>query len=98
MHEKAFQVDGVTVGFTARLGGETGRTVLIMRNDRPEPPFVTLDPVDHHVAHELQRIPDDEFLELAIIQARRDGLIEKALHSGGPVVAMFKHERHSRPA
>lgn len=91
MLQKAFTVPGCEVGFLARLGGETGRTVLILRDDQPEPPFVTLDPVNHDIAHTLQAIPDDTFLDMAITQAMRDGLIAKALQSGGPLVALFKH-------
>lgn len=92
MRQKSFSVETCPTTLTARLGGETGRTVLIMRDDQPEPPFVTLDPVNHEIAHALQSIPDDQFLDLAIAQALHDGLIHKALQSGGPVVALFRHE------
>jgi len=91
MHEKQFSVEGVTPLFTARLEGETGRTVQITRDDRPGVPFLTLDPVDHEVAHALQSLSDASFLDKAIQQAIDDQLIHKALESHGPIVALLKH-------
>ena len=91
MYRKQFNVDGVSNTFTARLEGETGRTVQIERDDHPGHPFVTLDPVSHDVAHELQKLSDQEFLDMAIRQAIEDKLIAKALQSHGPIVALLKH-------
>lgn len=90
MTQKSFRVDGVSTAFTAILESETGRMVRISRDDHPQTPLITLDPVDHDVAHALQALPDDAFLDKAIRQAIDDGLIAKALESGGPVVALLK--------
>ncbi len=91
MHHKQFSVDGVSITFTAALEGETARTVQITRDDHPGRPFLTLDPVDHEVAHALQKMSDEVFLEMAIRQAIDEHLIHKALESHGPIVAMLKH-------
>ena len=91
MHHKQFTLEGQATTFTASLEGETRRIVQITRDDRPGHPFLTLDPVDHDVAHELQKISDEAFLDMAIRQATEDRLIEKALESHGPVVALLKH-------
>lgn len=88
MQQKQFTHQGV--GFTARLEGETARSVSITRDDHHGHPFVNLDPVDHELAHRLQKLDDAEFLDHAIQQAIADGLIAKALESGGPVVALLK--------
>ena len=91
MHRKQFSLEGQTMTFTASLEGETRRIVQIIRDDRPGQPFLTLDPVDHDVAHALQEISDEAFIDMAIRQATEDHLIEKALESHGPVVALLKH-------
>ncbi len=90
MTQKSFRVDGVAAGFTATLESETGRMVRIDRDDQPGTPLLTLDPVDHDVAHDLQALSDEAFLDRAIRQAIDDGLIARALESGGPVVAMLR--------
>ncbi|GAA5233682.1 hypothetical protein FOZ76_07680 [Verticiella sediminum] len=90
MRQKTFTVPGAGIRCTAKLEGETARTVLITRDDHPQTPLLTLDPVDHELAHVLQDLPDDEFLELAITRALDDGLLRKALDSGGPVVALLR--------
>lgn len=91
MHQKQFTLEGKTTTFTASLESETHRTVQITRDDHPGQPFLTLDPVDHEVAHALQRMSDEDFLDMAIRQAIDDHLIDKALESHGPVVALLKH-------
>jgi len=91
MHKKHFSLEGQKTTFTASLEGETRRTVQISRDDRPGVPFLTLDPVDHEVAHALQKMSDDAFIDMAIRQAIDDQLIEKALESHGPIVALLKH-------
>jgi len=91
MQQKQFKAGNADTTFTAKLGGTTGRTVLITRDDQPDHLFLTLDPVDHDVARELLKMPDDEFLDMAVRQAIEDDLINKALESGGPVVALLKH-------
>lgn len=91
MHRKQFSLKGNTATFTASLEGETRRIVRITRDDHPGQPFLTLDPVDHDVARTLQEMSDEEFLDVAIRQAIEDHLIDKALESRGPVVALLKH-------
>lgn len=88
MQQKSFTHQGLN--FTARLDGETARSVSITRDEHPSHPFVNLDPVDHDLAHRLQQLNDSEFLDRAIQQAIADSLIDKALASGGPVVALLK--------
>lgn len=90
MHRKQFTLEGNTATFTASLEGETRRIVQITRDDRPGQPFLTLDPVDHDVAHALQDMNDEDFLDMAIRQAIEDHLVDKALESHGPVVALLK--------
>lgn len=90
MRQKPFSLPGSDARFIAALEGETARTVRIAREDQPQLPLLTLDPVDHELAHTLQGLPDDEFLELAISRALDDGLLRKALDSGGPMVALLR--------
>jgi hypothetical protein len=91
MHRKQFSLEGKKATFTASLEGETRRIVQITRDDHPGQPFLTLDPVDHDVAHAFQAMSDEAFLDFAIHQAIQDHLIDKALESHGPVVALLKH-------
>lgn len=91
MHQKQFSLEGKNSTFTASLEGETRRIVQITRDDCPGQPFLTLDPVDHDVAHAFQTMSDEAFLDFAIRQATEDHLIDKALESHGPVVALLKH-------
>lgn len=91
MDSKQFSVAGAATTFTAMLEGETRRTVQIERDDHRGHPFVSLDPVSHEVAHQLQAMDDEAFLDMAIRQAIEEDLIGKAMRSHGPVVALLKH-------
>lgn len=88
MRHKQFTHNGIN--YTARLEGETLRTVAITRDEHDAQPLINLDPVDHDLAHRLQKMNDAEFLDRAIDQAINENLFAKAAESGGPVVALLK--------